>query len=358
MKARQLGICLSALIAAWGCQGSWNEGKVAQLRSDKGSHAKPDIEQAEPEPDPKILPETFHQAGMLAEARGDLSAAVALYRKSVALSHDYVEGHSSLGLILNRAGQYKEAQASLQKAVELAPDKAYLRNNLAFCYIYQERWTDAEIELRRALELRKDFTRARINLAMVLAQMGRYGESLDQFLVVLPPTSAHYNLGLLHESARRYDLARESFVKALNLDPKFTSAVEGLRRVARTTGVSADDSRTASSGTGVRANQSVSLRELTEAEPASAVVEPTRDGSPATDDRPAGLQDEPCGPPTPASLLRPMSRTTDRVRPLQAVSQGWVPSRKGAEEAPPIVRPNPMGRIPTLSRSDEESSVR
>jgi Flp pilus assembly protein TadD len=264
------GIIVLALLALSGCQKSWSEQKMGTGRVERTAHSKPDVDQVQPEPEPKILPETYLAAGKLAEMRGDLALAAAVYRKAIALNHQCLEGYNCLGVALDALGQYKQAEEALLKAIELAPDKAYLRNNLAFSYMRQGRWKDAEPLLQRALELQPDFARARVNLAMVLAQEGRYDQAQEEFLRVLPPASAHYNMGLIHEANHQYEQARSSYAHALAANARMESAQLGLKRLAVALGDAARGPEAATGTAG--ASRKESADSLSEAEPASAVL--------------------------------------------------------------------------------------
>lgn len=224
--------CLIALFVMPGCQGAWQDNLMSKASHETGGDATPHPADVELEPEPKILPDTYMAAGRLAEGRGELILAVSMYRKAAALNHDCVSAYNRLGLLLARLGHHKRADEALTTAIELAPDKAYLRNNLAYSYILQHRWKEAEGELRQALDVQPEFTRARVNLGMVLARLGQYEQAMKHFLLVLPPASAHYNLGLICEFNRGYAKARESFTQALALDPQMQAARDGLARVS------------------------------------------------------------------------------------------------------------------------------
>jgi len=274
MKPQLAGLCSLVLLVMLGCQEAWREGMSGRKQHEQLGTSKPDPADVAPEPEPKILPETYLAAGRLAQGRGDLMLAVSMYRKAIALKQDYVEVYNLLGLVLGQLGHHKKADNALITAVEFAPDKAYLRNNLAYSYILQRRWADAEVQLRRALEFQPEFARARVNLGVVLARRGLYQQAMEQFLLVLPPASAHYNLGLMQEMNRRYRLARASFSQALALDPGMIAARDALERIA----THVRPAETEGGQTGVaKANEKLMLGGAAGAEPASAVlVEPER----------------------------------------------------------------------------------
>jgi len=376
---------LVLLAAGVGCQGTWPAGSMTQGRSERAAHSKPDIEQAEPEPEPKILPETYLAAGKLAESRGDMALALSMYRKATALNHEYVEAYNRLGLALEALGETQSAQEAFARAVELAPDRAYLRNNLAFVHMHRKNWAEAEAQLEKALELQPDFARARVNLAMVLAHTGRYEQAMDQFLRVLPPPSAHYNMGLIHQAEHRYELARVSFAQALAMNPQMTPAQEALQRLES---ASARTRRTSVAPDGVvRANRRVSLDDLLDAEPASAVLNHSPEAIPTTNPSDLPMQITPPmkggervdKAPSPGMTLPPSTRpagqpvssadlqgglTVAANTPLTVDppiiemlhSAGSALGSRSVDEVPPLVRPDVIGTTAAPARTPQRAT--
>lgn len=234
MKRQLMTCCAGALLLLMGCQDAWTQGMMGKQDHAGTKAAEPDPSQIEPEPEPKILPSTYVAAGQLAEGRGDMAMAITMYRKAVAVGKDHVVAYNKLGLALTKIGRHKQAEGVFQSAVQVGPDKPFLHNNLAYAYIAQRQWDKAEEALNTALKLQPDFSRARVNLGLVMARTGRYDQAMKQFLLVLPPASAHYNLGLMYETNRRYELASQAFSQALALDPNLGPAKAALKRVEGT----------------------------------------------------------------------------------------------------------------------------
>ncbi len=231
MNKRRLMVCCGGtLLLLLGCQEAWTSGMAGKQDHKANKGLEPDPSQVEPEPEPMILPNTYVAAGQLAEGRGDMAMAVTMYRKAVAVGKDYVDAYNRLGLALTKVGHHQQAVDVFRSAIQVAPDKPLLHNNLAYSYISLRQWDKAEASLNTALDLQPDFNRARVNLGLVLARTGRYDQAMKQFLLVLPPASAHYNLGLMYEMNRRYELACESFSQALALDPNLGPAKAALKR--------------------------------------------------------------------------------------------------------------------------------
>lgn len=76
------------------------------------------------------------------------------------------------------------------------------------------------------------------SLAGILGKQSRFEESERYFLaaVQLNPHSPiyHTNLGVLYHRWKKYDLADESYRRALQLDPNWRSAIENLKLLRKT----------------------------------------------------------------------------------------------------------------------------
>lgn len=312
MKTHFLVFCGIALVATLGCQG---QGQMSSSGHKlKAADQAPPESEVELEPEPKILPKTYVAAGRLAEGRGDLILATSMYRKAIAISPAYADAYNRLGLVYAQLGYFRQAEESLKTAVRLDPEQAYMRNNLAYCYILQRRWQEAETELRRALEVEPEFARARVNLGMVLARTDRFDQAMVEFQRVLPPATAHYNLGLMYEFSRQYDLARASFAEALALNPRMSAARDGLLRMAEVakaqqaeqsqdqTVMVASDSQAGPRDEAVDRVESQAIVE--EAEPASAVL-PSQE--PAKAEHVEQSTEVPGDPPAPPPVMLPPS---------------------------------------------------
>ncbi len=326
MKPRILACSTAAFLTLLGCQNNWQGGMMGSDPHEGVGPPKPDISEVEPEPEPAILPNTYVAAGELAQSRGDLVTAVSMYRKAIAVSKECMDAHNRLGLLLCRLGQHGQAEESFRRAVELAPDKAHLHNNLAYSLILQRKWKEAEAQLNQAVEIQPDFARARINLGVVLARTGRYEEAMKQFLLVLPPPSAHYNLGVMYEMNRQFELASACFSQALALNPNLTPAREGLKRMAAqldAKAVARDDARLAQASDGAEeASSGATTLPMGEADLAKTVIK----------ERPA-----------------PKSPSVDEAVEVEAPNP--------AEQANAVLEPTPI-EIPAVPEVSQEAAPR
>ncbi|MBN1492367.1 MAG: tetratricopeptide repeat protein [Phycisphaerae bacterium] len=218
------------LFVVAGCQppdaGSGSQ-VLSRWQPQKGASAADESEIGEI---PDIQAGTHLAAGRLHESQNYLNKAIGQYRSALMRDPNCIEAHTRLGMCLGRLGNFDEAETHFRRAIELEPKKSHHRNNIAFCYMSRGLWADAEAELRNAVELSPAFVRARVNLGIVIAQQGRFDESLDAFRVVLTEADAQYNVGLMYQSARRFAEAEAAFAAALAANPKLEAAKQRLEQ--------------------------------------------------------------------------------------------------------------------------------
>jgi tetratricopeptide (TPR) repeat protein len=75
----------------------------------------------------------YRRAGLLRDA-GDITRAVAEYRRAIALNPAYAYSLIDLGLILNNEGNFEEARVRLTKALELTGGKDLPLPRAQACY--------------------------------------------------------------------------------------------------------------------------------------------------------------------------------------------------------------------------------
>ena len=133
------------------------------------------------------------------------------------------------------AGEQQKGQEWLSRAVETAPDVASLRTQLALTLIAGGKLGDAIDELQAAVDLGQDVLQADVLLVLTQLKEQHYeqavaaSEGLEQRR---PNSPIPYNLtGLAFLAQGKLDEARERFAKALEVDPKFTTALINLARV-------------------------------------------------------------------------------------------------------------------------------
>ena len=111
--------------------------------------------------------------GMRHEAEpGGAEAAVACYRKALALDAGLAAAHTNLGNIAHAKGESASARASFEAALTLDPDQPEARFNLANLILEAGDLELAIAEFRRVLQIAPDFADAHYNLAVALERLG------------------------------------------------------------------------------------------------------------------------------------------------------------------------------------------
>ena len=224
------------LLAAHPTEGMlWKILSVALLRQDR--NALPALRRAA-----ELLArdaETHVNLGIALAAAGEREAAVASYRRSLALNPAGIDALNSLGNVLRELGERREALALYRRAVELEPRQPESHCNLATVLFELRRIADAEQSFRRALALRPGYTEALLGLAAVLRVQARTAEAQAccEAALAADPNSAAANslLAELHADRGRFAEAQTLFERAIRLDPGFSTAYCGIAQHRRMT---------------------------------------------------------------------------------------------------------------------------
>jgi Tfp pilus assembly protein PilF len=145
------------------------------------------------------------QKAYRAQMKGELDRAVELYKNSLEL-HPTAEAHTYLGWTYHDLGKAEDAIAECKRAIALDPDFGNPYNDIGAYLIALGQYDEAIGWLERA----------------ILAP--RYG----------PRHYPHFNMGRAYFAKSMLRCARESFQKALDIEPGYDlarQAVESLRRM-------------------------------------------------------------------------------------------------------------------------------
>lgn len=101
------------------------------------------------------------------------------------------------------------------------PENSSIQNSLGLTYFMKERYQTAIKHFEKALELQPKFTDARNNLARTYIEVGRYQDADKNLRIVLNDLTytgqerAYINLGLNFFNQKKYDQAKNNFLKAI-----------------------------------------------------------------------------------------------------------------------------------------------
>ncbi len=97
--------------------------------------------------------EGWAASGLIAQDRGQSSAAEEMYRRAIALNPNYATAYQWLNAPLADQGRFQEARAALSRAVELDPLSAIINENLANQLESLGQFAEAEARYRKVIEI-------------------------------------------------------------------------------------------------------------------------------------------------------------------------------------------------------------
>jgi len=144
----------------------------------------------------------FFQDAYRHQMKGELEEAAELYRKSID-THPTAEAHTFLGWTYSFMGNFDAAIAECQRAIEIDPEFGNPYNDIG-AYLIEKG------EIEEAIPWLEKATCA-----------ARYDN----------PAFPYFNLGRVWEAKHDYARALASYRRALELDPEYTLALAGIRRL-------------------------------------------------------------------------------------------------------------------------------
>jgi len=119
------------------------------------------------------------------------------YARALELDPDLAVAHHWYAWFLVQQGQFQEAEDHMAQAQELQPDDLIIVSNVGKIYYYSHLYDKAEEKCRAALDLNPDFRKARCDLVLVLAELKRLKEALEEFHQIKALTEDRRDLTVL-----------------------------------------------------------------------------------------------------------------------------------------------------------------
>lgn len=177
-------------------------------------------------------PGIYRQLGKASLMSGELSEAEKHLLHALELRPDS-EAYNTLGAVCMRMGRVDQAAECFEAALQLEPS-ALAHYNLATVRLQQQRLDEAIGHYRQALAYAPERPEIHNNLANALRLQGQYVQAESAYRAALQlrgdssdAYEEHTNLGTLLLDLNRLDEARESYRRALALNPGFRRAVVG-----------------------------------------------------------------------------------------------------------------------------------
>jgi tetratricopeptide (TPR) repeat protein len=173
--------------------------------------------------DPKNAAAHNNLGSVLCDGKRDYDAAIACFRAVITLDPKYATAHNNLGNALRNKGQADEAIACYRQAIALDPKDATAHNNLGSVLQDKGQLDEAIACFHKAIVLDPKDAKPHNNLGVSLQDRGQLDEAIACFrkALALDPklAKAHYNLGEALYSQGRIAEARHAWVRALELLP-------------------------------------------------------------------------------------------------------------------------------------------
>ncbi len=167
----------------------------------------------------------LHEAGKLAQARAGFERILKKNPREVNALH-------YLGVVLHQQGQHGKGARLIQKAIEIYPKHWVAYSNLGGIYYKTGQFENAARAFSKVIELQPSDVRAYINLCNSLSYLGRDKEAINagRTATLLAAENKHCWLSLANALRKNgdYELAIESYEKAIALDPRLFEAHGGL----------------------------------------------------------------------------------------------------------------------------------
>jgi len=146
--------------------------------------------------------------------------------------------HHHFGLQFFSRSKYNEAKGEYLKALKLKPNIPAIHKDLGLIYFNSKSYKRAEKAYRKVLQLEPGYITALAKLALSLAAQKKYTLAERKFkqAIQAEPSNADHHLNLGHfyyYLKKNYRGAKNSYKKALKLNPRLIKAKNNLRDIDR-----------------------------------------------------------------------------------------------------------------------------
>ena len=165
----------------------------------------------------------FVTMAQLRERAGDVTEAESLYQKAIKADPKSLNALMGCAHLEDRRGNLEAATKLYSRAIARHPKEVSCYNDLGLCFHRRGMLNDAAQTLHKAVELQPEGKLYHNNLAMVLVDLDRNQDALEQLLLTPPPAAAHYNLACLLYRKGNEAEALDHFREAAVQDPRCAS---------------------------------------------------------------------------------------------------------------------------------------
>ncbi|PVD28691.1 hypothetical protein C0Q70_11285 [Pomacea canaliculata] len=184
---------------------------------------------------PNHLNAYLNLANLVSKDPHRLEEARNLLQQAISMRTDFIEAYINLGDIFVKLGRIADAQHTYEDAIRVEPRNADLHFNLGVVHLEQKHMAEARQAFENALKIDPDHVQSLYNSAILMQEGGnpkdreeavRRLHKLEQGDPRDP--KIFFNSAMLAMDEKNFMAAEINFKKAVQLDPKFRSALFNL----------------------------------------------------------------------------------------------------------------------------------
>lgn len=195
---------------------------------------------AQTEPDDREDAVAVFNQAQDAHEKGDLTAAIELYKKALKIVPEFAEAEYQSGVAYLALHNSEQAERAFRRAVEIRPDWTLPMTGLGSLLVERGQFAEADTLLTRSVELDPQNFPAFAALAELRLKTKASPATLQGLLDKLSPLTVKANPSASLWSARaalenalgKRDAAKSSLINALAIDPKNLFALTELANIA------------------------------------------------------------------------------------------------------------------------------
>jgi tetratricopeptide (TPR) repeat protein len=166
----------------------------------------------------------------------DTLKAIASYQKALELDEKYYDAAMQLGLLLT-AKKHKTAKEYFDAAIRINPRSSEAYFGRAFYHQQAGEYQKALFDYRKVIDIDPSNDKSYYNVGIINFDVKKYDEALRSWDICIQMNNqnidAYYMRGLVHESRGNKKDALLNYQYALELNPNYALAKEGLARLKR-----------------------------------------------------------------------------------------------------------------------------
>ena len=148
------------------------------------------------------------------------------FKQAVALDARRWRSRNFLGIMYNQAGDHTRAIEQFKAALVVQPDSGIVYNNLGMAYSMTGDYAEAMAAFNKAYELGAPREKTLNNFGLALAKTGNAAGAREVFVEAGDEARAYNNLGCVYLAQGDYEMALQSFEKAVSLAPDDAGTAE------------------------------------------------------------------------------------------------------------------------------------